>query len=60
MKVRAKKNVIFNGKIYNTGAILDIEPAIFNEKLFEKLQDVAEPEIEEGEPAEGLPPLKKK
>ena len=66
MKVRALQNILYNGAVYAKGTEFEIDECTGAISLkynkIEKLQggDVAEPEIEEGEPAEGLPPLKKK
>ena len=65
MKVRAKVNLLYDGKIYKEGTEFemdDVSVGIAGKYgKIEKLQGGdAEPEIDEGEPVDGLPPLPKK
>lgn len=64
MNVKAKMNILYAGQIFRAGEIFDMDECTAAISLkygkIEKLEGGTEPELDEGDAVEGLPPLKKK
>ena len=65
MRVKALRNLIYNGSIYSKGTVFDMDSvSVGLAKKYGKIEDLdggASDEIEDaGETVDGLPPLKKK